>query len=241
MLYIYNYYFLFNLTYNLTMKKIFYVSLSLLLIVLFSSCSSVKVLNSWKGDNLASVNDNNILVIARTANTSARVAFENEIVKELASRNIKATSSFTKFPKLNPDKEVTPENEQEIKNILKENGFDGVILTVVKETQELTKTVTDGGYYAGGTYYGYYPRYYNGFYGYYRNPMSYSTLGNYVPRTSTTYTSQNYILETVVYNLDEPDDKQLVAVVTSKIEDPEGISKTSKQYVKAIAKSFDNK
>ena len=126
-----------------------------------------------------------------------------------------------------------------IKSMLKDAGFNGVVLTVIKETQELSKTVTEGGGYAGGTYYGYYPRYYGGFYGYYYHPMSYSTLGNYVEQTSTTYTSKNYILETVVYNLDEPEEKQLVAVVTSKIEEPENAAKAAKQYVRAISKSFD--
>jgi hypothetical protein len=223
------------------MKKFFYPLLVFVSIIFFSSCSSVKVLNSWKADNIDSVKDNNILVIARTDNTSARIAFENEIVKELATRGIKATASFEKFPKLNPDQEITEETENRIKTIITDNGFNGVVLTVIKEEQELTKTVTDGGYYAGGNYYGYYPRYYNGFYGYYRNPMSYSTLGNYVEETSTTYTAKNYILESVIYNLDEPEEKQLVAVVTSKLEEPQNAATTSKQYVKAIAKSFDKK
>lgn len=223
------------------MKKLMHAYLLLISVLLMSSCSSVKVLNSWKGDNIDAVKDNNMLVIARTANNSARIAFENEIVKELATRNIKATASFTKFPKLNPDQEITEEKEKSIKEEIQNAGFNGVVLTVIKEQQELSKTVTDGGYYAGGNYYGYYPRYYNGFYGYYRNPMSYSTLGNYVEQTSTTYTAHNYIVETVIYNLDETDDKQLVAVVTSKLEEPENAAKTAKEYVKAIAKSFDKK
>jgi hypothetical protein len=223
------------------MKKFIYPLLVLINVVLFSSCSSVKVLNSWKADNMSDVKDNNILVIARTDNMSARIAFENEIVKGLTERGINATSSFTKFPKLNPDQEITEETEKKIKTLIMDNGFNGVVLTVIKEQQELTKTVSDGGYYAGGSYYGYYPRYYNGFYGYYHNPMSYSTLGNYVEETSTTYTAHNYIVETVIYNLDAPEDKQLVAVVTSKLEEPENAATTAKQYVKAISKSFDNK
>jgi len=223
------------------MKKFIYTNLLLVSILILSACSSVNVLNSWKADNISDVRDNNILVIARTANTSARIAFENEISKNLAARDIKATPSYTKYPKLNPDQEITEERVNDIKALLRKDGFNGVILTVVKEEQELSKTVTDGGYYAGGTYYGYYPRYYNGFYGYYRNPMSYSTLGNYVGQTSTTYTARNYILETVIYNLDEPEEKQLVAVVTSKLEEPENAAKTAKQYVAAISKSFDKK
>ena len=223
------------------MKKFIYTNLLLVSILILTACSSVKVLNSWKADNISEVRDNNILVIARTANTSARIAFENEISKNLGARNIKVTPSYTKYPKLNPDKEITQERENEIRELLRKDGFNGVILTVVKEDQELSKTVTDGGYYAGGNYYGYYPRYYNGFYGYYRNPMSYSTLGNYVEQTSTTYTAHNYILETVIYNLDEIEEKQLVAVVTSKLEEPENAGKSAKQYVAAISKSFDNK
>ena len=221
------------------MKKTIYTLLVIMNLVLLSSCSSAKVLNSWKADNIADVRDNNILVIARTDNMSARIAFENEIVKELTARGIKATASFEKFPKLNPDKEITEEDQKKIKTMLLEDGFDGVVLTVVKDEQELTKTVTDGGYYAGSTYYGFYPRYYNGFYGYYRNPMSYSTFGNYVEQTTQTYTAKNFILETVIYNLDEPEDKQLVAVVTSKLEEPDNAATTAKQYVKAISKSFD--
>lgn len=223
------------------MKKSIYLVLVLTTTLLISSCSSVKVLDSWKADNANTINDKNIIVIARTDNQNARIAFENEIVNQLKERGIQATASFTKFPKLNPDQKITEEKSKMIKTILKNEGFNGVVLTVIKDVQELSKTVTDGGHYAGGTYYGYYPRYYGGFHGYYYNSISYSTYGNYVQQSSTTYTSKNYVLETVVYNLDETGENQLVAVVTSKIEDPENASKTAKQYVKAITKSFDNK
>jgi rRNA processing protein Krr1/Pno1 len=58
----------------------------------------------------------------------------------------------------------------------------------------------------------------------------------------TTETAHNYVLETVIYNLDETDEKkQLVAVVTSKIEEPDSASIAAEQYVKAITKSFDDK
>jgi len=85
------------------MKKFIFPLLVILNIALFSSCSSVKVLNSWKADNIDAIKDNNILVIARTDDMSARIAFENEIVKDLTNRESNATSSVTKFPKLKPD------------------------------------------------------------------------------------------------------------------------------------------
>ena len=223
------------------MKKSMYFILSLTAILILNSCSSVKVLDSWKADNVSSIKDKNILVIARTANNQARIAFENEIVNQLTSRGMKATASFTKFPQINPDQEVTEERVEMIKTILDNEGFNGVVLTVIKDYQEQTKTVTDGGYYAGGTYAGYYPMYYGGFYGYYRNPYSYSTYGSYVPSTTTTYNVKTYVLETVAYNLDEPEGKQLVAVTTTKIEDPSNVTKVAAEYVKAITKSLDAK
>lgn len=226
------------------MKKLIYSILSLSLIIILNSCSSVKVLDSWKADNVDSIKDKNILVIARTANNQARIAFENEIVNQLTERGMKATASFTKFPNINPDKEVDEERLEMIKTILANEGFDGVVLTVIKDYEEQTKTVTDGGYYAGGTYGGYggyYPAYYGGFYGYYRSPYSYSTYGSYVPSTTTTYNVKIYVLETVAYNLAEPEGKQLVAVTTTKIDDPSNVTKVAAEYVKAITKSLDAK
>ena len=130
-----------------------------------------------------------------------------------------------------------------IKTILHNEGFNAVVLTVVKDMQESTKTVSDGGYYAGGTYGGaafggYYPMYYGGFGGYYHHPYSYSSYGVYTPSSSTTYTQKTYVLETVIYDLEQAEDKQLVAVVTSQIEDPKEAYKTAEAYVKAITKSF---
>ncbi|MCK9452673.1 MAG: hypothetical protein M0Q90_13350 [Bacteroidales bacterium] len=219
------------------MKKSSYQFLSLTLILFLSGCSSVTVLNSWKSDDSNAIKDNNFIVIARTANTQTRIAFENEMVKQLSERGMKATASFTKFPKIDPDQEVTEERVNEIIATLKNDGFNAVVLTVLKEVENLTQTTVEG----GGNYYGNYPRYYRGFGGYYRNPMSYSRYGTLMPETYTTTTTQNYVLETVIYNLDESNEKQLVAVVTSKIEDPGSASNTAVQYVKAITKSFDQK
>lgn len=223
------------------MKKLIYLFSILTFILFFSGCSSSKVLSSWKADNADAAKGNNYIVIARTANTQARIAFENEIVKQLSEKGMKATASYTKFPKINPDEKVSDDKINEITNTLKSEGFNGVVLTVIKQIENVSETTQDGGYYQGGNYYGYYPRYYGGFGGYYGNRMSYSSMGNYVPETTTTRTSKNYVLETVIYNLDESDDKQLVAVVTSKIEDPESASEAASDYVKGIAKSFEAK
>lgn len=223
------------------MKKSIILFLSIIVILFLNTCSSVKVLNSWKVDNGNFINDKNIIVIARTDNTQARIAFENEIVKQLTERGMKATASFTKFPKLNPDQKVTEEKREMIKTILKNEGFNAVVLTVIKDLQESTKVGNYGGYYPRSAHAGFYPRHYRGFYGYYYNRFSYSTYGNYVPRTTIAKTSKTFILETVVYNLDNSDNEQLVAVVTSEIKDPKNFYLVAEEYVKAITKSFDKK
>lgn len=199
-------------------------------------------MDSWKSDNIGNINDNNILVIARTANTQGRIAFEQAIADQISSKGIKATPSFTRFPKLKPDEQVTEERQELIMNILDSEGYDGIVLTVIKDARETTNTVTSGGYYSGGMYSSYYPRYYGGFRGYYHHPYSYSTYGNYyVEPTTRTYTTQIYILETVIYDLTLPENEQLVAVVTTEIKDPSSVTKAADAYVAAIVKSFAKK
>ena len=223
------------------MKKSIYLILSLTVILVLNACSSVKVLDAWKADDTSGFNDNNVLVIARTQNKQARIAFEQEIADQLRSKGIKATESFSKFPKLNHDEEMSEERQEMIRTILDNEGFNGVVLTVVKDIQESIKTTSDGGYYAGGSYSSYYPSYYGGFYGYYRHPYSYSSYGNYVPTTTTTYTSKTYILETVIYDLDAEEGKQLISVVTTQIEDPKDVYKNAQEYVKKIVESLKDK
>lgn len=220
------------------MKKVFVILICLTLTVSLQNCSSVRVLDSWKTDNISNIKENNFLVVARTDNNQARIAFENEIVQQMEAKGYKATASFSKFGTMKPNDPKSEANEQRLREILKAEGFDGVVLTVMKDYQEETRVQKDGGYYAGGTYYGYYPRYYGGFYGYFYNPMSYHSLGNYVEETTTTSTSRLYILETTVYNLKETGENQLVAVITSQIDNPQTASGAAEEYVKKIAQSL---
>lgn len=223
------------------MKRSIYLILSLTVFLLLSACSSVKVLDAWKADDVTAFKDNNILVIARTSNKSARIAFEEEIANALRARGMKATESFTRFPNMKPNEKVTEEKRNMIMDILKYEGYNGIVLTVIKDVQTETNTYTSGGYYPGGAYSSFYPGYYGGFYGYYHHPYSYSSYGYYVPETTTTRTTKTYVLETVMYDLDQAGNEQLVAVVTSTIKDPKKAHKAAKEYVEAITKSLDAK
>jgi hypothetical protein len=52
------------------------------------------------------------------------------------------------------------------------------------------------------------------------------------------YTSKTYYLETVAYNLKSPENAQLVAVVTSTLEDPKDAYKTAEKYAKEIVNAL---
>ena len=209
---------------------------SLLFICL--ACSSVKVTDAWKSDSFSDIKNNKMLVVARTDNNQARIAFENRIVEELAKNGIEAKSSFSVFPtNIKMQKELTAENKLALEEFLKNEGFDGVIVSVIKDVQEITKTVTDGGYYAGSTFPRYYPGYYNGFFTFYYDPISYYSTGTYVDPTSTTYSTKTFILETVAYDLTK-EDGQLIAVVTTQLENPSNLDKNAAVYTKKIVKAL---
>jgi len=220
------------------MNKIIFSSIYLAIFLLFSGCSSVKVIDSWKSDSISTIKDNNFIVVARANNLQAQIAFENEIVKQMKSNGYQATASYSKFGEMKPNEPELESDKEKFKKILELEGFNAVILTVMKDYQEETRLEKEGGYYTGGNYYGYYPRYYSSFYPYYYNPISYHSMGNYVEETYTTNVSKLYILETTIYNLDESEENQLVAVIKSKIDNPETASGAAKGYVKEISKKL---
>jgi len=221
------------------MKSIYVCTTIFLYSLLLSSCSSIKVFSSWQAEDLQAIKDNTILVIARTNSNSARVFFENEIVSQLAQKNIKAVASFSSFSGLNPNKINTPQQQTTLKTQIQEQGYNGVVVTVIKDKENFTKIVTEDAGYQGGTFFGTYPAYYGGFYGYYNDPMSYATRGVYKQTTATTYNTANYILETVVYDLDQEDGKQLVAVVSTKLEEPDTASSVVRKYVAEVLKALE--
>ncbi len=220
------------------MQKITLVSLVIVMTMIFGGCSSVKVLNSWKSEDSGSMKQKEILVIARTANDKVRTLFEDEMVKQLKAEGMSATASYEKLSKLDPNKKHSEEEIAAIKASFKEQGYNGVVLTVIKDVEDLSKIVKEGGSYSGGTFYGYNPYYYGSFYGYYMHPQSYPTYGNWEEEKMELKTAYNFVVETLAYNLDLAEDKQLVAIVTTKLEEPDDLKTTAKTYVKKLTQAI---
>lgn len=223
------------------MKKIKQILVLAILVLTFSGCSSVKVTDAWKADDSGTFKEKKILVIARTDDMVTRQRFEQEITTKLTDRGIDATQSYTKFPSMQHNKKRTPEEIDELVQIIKNEGFHGIVLTVLKDKSTEIVTSETGGYTSGGYYGGYGGGYYGGFGGYYGrvySPYGYGYGGAYVPSETRTYTSDVYMLETVFYDLDKDAGNQLVAVVSSEITDPKSASKVAPEYANSVAKQF---
>ena len=72
------------------MKNFKKVLLLFILVATFASCSGIKVVDSWKADNISSLKDAKILVIARSDDMVVRQSFEQEIAERLRAGGIDA-------------------------------------------------------------------------------------------------------------------------------------------------------
>ena len=217
--------------------------IAIILLILLQSCSSVKVVNAWKTDqsNLDEFKKKNILVIARTNNEQSRIAFEMEIANQLRAKGFKAVESYTKAPELNKP-EMTEERIAFIREIMGYENLDGVVITAVKDKKQTT-TTSSNGMYLGASYSNFYPGYYGSFYNYYASPYAYGSyydsFGGYIPMGTSTRTTTKYVLETIAYNLDASNEDQIVAVVTTDLDNPKDAFKTAKKYVDEMMKALE--
>jgi hypothetical protein len=210
----------------------------LILVASVYNCGGVKVVDAWRAPDVGDARDGHFLIIARTENKTNRIAFEREIADALIARGIKATPSYSKFPPIKPDTEMTEERKAMIKQILEDEGFNSIVVTSLKDVKE--RTTTSGGYYYNDPWNTFYPGYYGGFYSYYYYP-AYSVNVNLVGGEPSSYTTKTYYLETVAFNLDAEEDNQLMAVVTTAVEDPKDAYKTAGKYTEEIMKALDQK
>lgn len=235
------------------MKKLIYsITILTISILLYSCSSSINVMNKWTAEDAGTLKNKNILVIARAANEKVRMAFEDEMAKQLRDKGIKATESYKKHPNFKPGEKMTAERKAEIKQAIEDEGYNTVVLSVLKDKLQNVKSTEEGGYYAGQSLKSYYPPYipiYSyGFYGgygyssgYLYNTKTYKDYGTYVESSIETETTNSYILETLAYNLDLAEEKQLIAYVTTRIDEPDNFNIAAKGNAKKILESFSKK
>lgn len=217
-------------------------SLIVLVIISTYNCGGVKVINSWTSDNAETLKSKKVLVITRAHKDKVKKTFEQQIVKQLRSRKFDATESYKQFPDLKTKDSLSKEEIKEIIAMFKKQGFNAIVVSSVIGVEKLSKTLVSGGHESGATVSTYANMYPFGFYGFYSSPVPTPAFrGVYEEVEMQTLTQKIYVLETVAYNLDLPESEQLVARVTSKIDNVETAGNLAKNYAKAIFKGIKDK
>jgi hypothetical protein len=196
-------------------KSIFYSCF--LLTILFTSCTSTKIVSSWKQpDKHVHMDElNKVLTIALIENEDNRYKAEHQIVKHLDGKG------FVSHEYL--DDNFNRKNETEIMNKIRDDGFDGIVLMrlidVDKERVYIPSETNN------------YPEEYQNFGGFYKvQHYRYKTSGYYI-------TTKTYILETVVFSL--KDNKVVWTGITETFE-PSGIKKMANEISKVVYKQMVN-
>lgn len=214
------------------------LALFVVTVTLISCGTSVKVVDQWKNESFKELKNEKILVIHHTPNEVNEKRLELDLVKALADIGIEAVGMHQAFPEIKYVEKRTEEEIQELIAKIKAAGYNGAIVTTLRDKDQQIQTTSSGGYHTGGYYPSRYGGYYGGFGSYYGGVYGYGYGGSYIPPSSTTKVVDIYLLETVTHNLTLKAGEQLVGVVSVKIEDPQSYSGIAEKYIKIVIDQF---
>ena len=167
-----------------------------------------------------------ILVVSRSKDKTARIAFENKVAADLKTRGINAESSYTiiKMDLLSQD--LSEANIAAIKNDLVRKGFNGVIVTNLIDTNQYTDVVPGS---SGTVYY----------------PVRYGRFGRYYAHYPVNYwgadqieSGVEYTLESCLYDITESQSDNLQWVGRFKVRNPSDLMKTIDVYSKELTEAL---
>lgn len=212
---------------------------------LMGCSSTVEINDKWKNDNFKTLEGKKILVILKTDNTITKQRFEKDVVEQMQAVGMDATAAHLAFPKSLTKQEYSEEEMAQAINKVMDAGYSGIVISVLRDQGQQTESYTTGGYMTAGYYPSYYSPYYRGFGSYYGGVYGYGHGygyggGVYVPQETTTKVVDVYLFETVTYNLDLPDNEELVGVVSVKLTDPSSYGEVAPKYAKIIAEQFED-
>lgn len=221
------------------MKIIKLVLLAAMFVLTVNCGTSVKVTDAWQADDIDEAREEQYLVIARVDDQAGRQRFEQEIAERLRAGGVKAVESYRQYPSLNVLLQLTEEEIDRWVNGIQSEGFNGIVLTVIKDATSETRTSSSGVGVGVGHYPGYYGDYgyFGDYFGSVYSPYGYS--GAYIPVSQRTYTSEKYHLESVAYDLERERNKQLIAVVSVEITDPKSAAEVAPKYADKVFAQFE--
>lgn len=169
-------------------------------LVIFYSCgTTARIEKSWRDPEVkVDVSGlNKVLVVALLNSEANRRSTEDKLSELLNGKGVQSYNYLTK--------DITKERQESIKEKLKEEGFDGVVIMRLADVDKDVQYVP-----------GQYPIYYGRFWGYYWNAWNAYYDPGYFKTTKT------YTVETNVYSLRR--DKLIWSGITSSV-DPSNLNK----------------
>lgn len=193
-------------------------------ILLLSGCSSY--LTGY--ENVSNVKNTyeKILVVGRSKSKTARIKFENSVVGQLKESGVSAVASHTTKTLIDLNKKYSESDLANLKKNLMANGFDGVIVTNLINTEEYTDVVP------GGTSTTYVPTRVGRF----GRHFAYYPITTWEPDELKSGTK--YIFESSLYRLVQSSGENLQWVGNFEIKDPSNLETTVNNYAKDLTKAL---
>ena len=198
------------------MKARYFVA-SLIIPLLISCSSALKITNSWKSDNIPQNTYSKIMVVGilPERERNLRENMENHLVGDLQGRGYNAVSSV----KVMGPKSFENMSEDQVLDKIKDYGVDAVVTIVLLDKQR------ERYYVPGRIYYSPYTIYQRHFYGYYTTIYGrIYTPGYYIRNTKYFWESNFYDMES----------RQLLYSVQTESFDPASAATLSDEYGQII-------
>jgi len=193
----------------------------------------MKLSESYKSDDFETMRNQKILVVSRTPLDDVRKEYELAITKQLRAKGMNAVASHIAFPSLERLKNPTADRVSNVISMFREDGFDILVLTSLKDVQEQVLIQKQGGYNSLSEYYG---NQYITLKGYYDDMNAPPRLPpRETPESTTVLTADTYILEAVTYNLAMAEEKRLLSIIAAEVTDPDSGATVRNGFAKIVA------
>ena len=100
----------------------------LFFIVVFISCSSTKITDSWRNPEYLHYQPNKVLLLGVTNNLTARIIYEEKLKEVFTDRGMQAVESYQVFTPTFTSLEQTEEGIQKEIDTLSKQGFDAILI-----------------------------------------------------------------------------------------------------------------
>lgn len=167
-----------------------------------------------------------ILVVGRSKSKTARIKFENSVVNQLKESGISAAASHAAKTTIDLNKKYAEGELATLKKSLMTNGFDGVIVTHLIDTEAYTDVIP------GGTSTAYVPARVGRFGRY----LTYYPVTTWEPNELKSGTK--YIFESSLYRLIQGSGENLQWVGSFEVKDPTDLENTVNNYAKDLTKAL---